>query len=201
MRGSHPRVHQSASTYWAPAWNQGHWCEGLIVLVQYLRKAVFVQSPHLGNSVRHQAAWPLEPKPSPSVFPLERRPSSFVWVKTSLGTFLDYVRLGSYLSAKANHPPMTWEGVLFEEALFLWEGSFWTLKGAELPHTALPPKFFTSQLFNKRWKQILRQMSHNFVECLYPRDISCPSNYFPVSIGVALWLAHRNFHWRLKDVW
>lgn len=61
--------------------------------------------------------------------------------------------MGGYLSTKPNHLPShdIWEGVLFKEALFLWEGSFCLdfEGGGVTTNTALPPNFFTSRLLIK----------------------------------------------------
>lgn len=142
----------SVSQYILPAWNQGHWCKGLIVLAAISQKhSLFPVSPSW--ILRHQAPWLLEPGPSPLCSTIERRRSAFIWVRTSLGTFLDYEHMGSYLSVKPNHLPSHdfWERVLFKEALFLWEGSFCLdfEGGGVTTNTALLPNFFTSGLLIK----------------------------------------------------
>lgn len=71
--GFHPRVHHSASMYWAPALNQGHWCKGLIMLAAISQKQnLFLVSPSWVLSGVSGISADIKPGPSqPFAFPFK----------------------------------------------------------------------------------------------------------------------------------
>lgn len=126
---------------------------------------------------------------SPLHSPPDRRASACLSGSelTRLSMSLDYMHTGSYLLiCETQSLTYAWHlggvSVCFKEAVFTWEGSFCldftggivTIQWYPYHHQLL-----YLPAINKRWHQILRQLGHNYLECLYPRHISCSSHVFP----------------------
>lgn len=106
---------------------------------QYPRNAVFFQSPHLGSSgIRHLGC--LSPGLGPLRSPIKRRPSAFIWVRTSLARFWTMcIWAAIYLRNPITYPAMTsGRGYCLKKHCFFGKAvSVWTLRGVELPQIQL----------------------------------------------------------------
>lgn len=112
-----------------------------------------------------------------------------------LGMFLDHMPVDSYLlTAKPNLLPThdVWWGIVFvlKKHCFFGEGANFCLdfEGDIVTiHYHLPPNnsFLYLSAFNKRWHQILRQLGHNILECLFPRAFSVLVIFFQSSNRVS----------------
>lgn len=155
---------------------------------QYSRNSPFLLPWRLdGVSV----SWLFEARAlSPLHSPADRRPSPCLSGSelTLLSMSLDYMHMGSYLLiCETQSLTYAWHlggvSVCFKEAVFTWEGSFCldftggivTIQWYPYHHQLL-----YLPALNKRWHQILRQLGHNYLECLHPGHISCSSYVFPV---------------------